>query len=523
MQATCHTLRRACVLNPAHPHLRRSLSQLASAPVGRLLEWKPQEEVKDVVVHGYVRSVRHMKSQTFISLGDGSSLVPLQALVPSDLSESLTVGAAVQLKGSWVSSPAAGQSHELRVEEVDILGPSDAKTFPIQKKYQTAEYLRTLPHLRSRTPFNALLLRLRSEAIASLTQFFTSRQFTQTHPPILTSSDCEGAGEVFTVSPVDEQDPSDAEEGNGFFFRSPKYLTVSTQLHLEALAQSVGNVWTLSPTFRAERSDTSRHLSEFYMLEAEMSFVKDLDVIMDLAEEMLRHLSSSLFDARVGREIFSRPSHVGQDLESVDKIRQRWEGLMATEWPRLTYSEAIDLLVSRADMFDHKPRWGLGLQAEHEKYVAQHIGNGKPVFVTHYPQDIKAFYMRQTVRTVGPEDGKQRMGPTVECFDLLVPDMCEIAGGSMREHQLPKLLEAMRSRNMATPELPGAASGAATGPDVSQGGAGVLDWYIDLRRWGCPPHGGFGLGFDRLLGYLSGVQSIRDVVSFPRWFGRCDC
>lgn len=379
------------------------------------------------------------------------------------------------------------------------------KTFPIQKKYQTAEFLRTLPHLRSRTPYNAALLRLRSAAIASLTQFFATRLFTQTHPPVITSSDCEGAGEVFTVSGASE------EEAGNPFFRSPKYLTVSSQLHLEALAQSVGNVWALAPTFRAEKSDTSRHLSEFYMLEAEVSFVDDLDVVMDLAEDMLRHMGTDLFETSMVREILERSSQVGSDLEPADKVRRRWEGLMQTAWPRLTYTEAIKILEPKSDMFTHKPTWGAGLQSEHEKYIAQHVGGGKPVFVTNYPGDIKAFYMLPSAT-----DGGQP-GPTVECFDLLVPDLCEIAGGSMREHRLEQLLSAMKLHGQAVPEQDGTIN------EAEQAVAGSLDWYVDLRRWGCPPHGGFGLGFDRLLSYLSGVQSVRDVVAFPRWFGRCDC
>jgi asparaginyl-tRNA synthetase len=389
------------------------------------------------------------------------------------------------------------------------------QTFPIQKKYQTPEYLRTMPHLRPRTPVNAVLLRLRSEAIASLTQFFAGRSFTQTHPPILTSSDCEGAGEVFTVTPAN--DTSDAADNGGSqesFFRSRKYLTVSTQLHLEALAQAVGNVWTLSPVFRAEKSETSRHLSEFYMLEAEMSFVDDLGPVMDLAEDMLRSLSTSLIDSATVQDLLFRSRHSGSDLAPADEVRRRWEGLARKDWPRITYSDAVALLQQRADRFEHKPTWGAGLQSEHEKYLAEHVGGGeKPVFVTHYPRDIKAFYMRET-QPATPDVP----GATVDCFDLLVPEFCEIAGGSMRENRLEPLLEIMKRQGILKPP-------ASEGPaDPNQpSSAGGLEWYVDLRRWGCPPHGGFGIGFDRLLSYLAGVQTVRDIVSFPRWYGRCDC
>jgi asparaginyl-tRNA synthetase len=368
-----------------------------------------------------------------------------------------------------------------------------------------------MPHLRPRTPVNAVLLRLRSEAIASLTQFFAGRSFTQTHPPIITSSDCEGAGEVFTVTPTNDTPDAAASKAGGpqdHFFRSKKYLTVSTQLHLEALAQSVGNVWTLSPVFRAEKSDTSRHLSEFYMLEAEMSFVDDLGPVMDLAEDMLRSLSTNLIDSATVQDLLFRSRHSGADLAPADEVRRRWEGLMRQDWPRVTYSDAVALLQQKADRFARKPTWGAGLQSEHEKYLAEYIGGGeKPVFITNYPRDIKAFYMRETQQPAIPGVP----GATVDCFDLLVPEFCEIAGGSMREHRLDPLLEVMKRQGVLKPD--------AEGTDDSGG----LDWYVDLRRWGCPPHGGFGLGFDRLLSYLAGVQTVRDIVSFPRWHGRCDC
>jgi asparaginyl-tRNA synthetase len=366
--------------------------------------------------------------------------------------------------------------------------------------------------------------------MASLTQFFASRDFTQTHPPVITSSDCEGAGEVFTVAPANHSPDAEANES---FFRSSKYLTVSTQLHLEALAQSVGNVWTLAPTFRAEKSDTSRHLAEFYMLEAEMTFVDDMGGVMDLAEDMLRHLSTSLFDTQVAQELFTRSPHLGSDLVPAEDVKQRWEGLMQPSWPRITYTEAINTLNKKADTFDFRPVWGNGLQAEHERYIAQHVGGGKPVFVTDYPRDIKAFYMKQQPDSgvVDQAPAGSAPGPTVECFDLLVPELCEIAGGSMREHRLPNLLEAMRRHGIATPPSldttgsnPSVSSITGTGETTTEPSSdSTLDWYVDLRRWGCPPHGGFGIGFDRLLCYLSGVRTIRDVVAFPRWFGRCDC
>ncbi|KAH8843619.1 hypothetical protein MCOR27_010439 [Pyricularia oryzae] len=527
-------------------------SSASSQSVARLLEWKPTTDAQNVIVDGYVRSVRSMKTASFVSLGDGSCIAPLQAIVPVDQADGLSVGAAVRLTGSWVSSPGRGQTHELRVQEVQVVGPSDAKTFPLQKKYHTPEFLRTIPHIRHRTPFNSTLLRLRSEVIRSMSHFFFTRDFVQTHPPVVTSSDCEGAGEVFEVLPASDGQISTegVQKSTQPFFDSQKYLTVSAQLHLEALAQSVGNVWTLSPTFRAEKSDTPRHLSEFYMMEAEMSFVESMDTVMDLVEDLLRFATKELSSTKLFEDLQHRSKEGADDLTTPEEVRSRWNGLMADSWPRITYSDAIRLLESeshdRPDMFNFKPIWGHGLQAEHEKYIARVVGGGKPVFVTHYPRDLKAFYMLQSASATGKAGtsasfsaGTSRSDPeattlreTVDCFDLLVPDLCEIAGGSMREHRLQPLLGVMQSRGMV-PQVSdvGSSSLASRGDGDSDPvsnttdaqHAGALDWYVDLRRWGCPPHGGFGIGFDRLLCYLSGVQSIRDIVAFPRWYGRCDC
>ncbi|CAK7273759.1 asparaginyl-tRNA synthetase [Sporothrix epigloea] len=488
----------------------------ALTSVADFLAWTPAEAVPGVAVHGFVRSVRTMKKYTFVTLGDGSSITSLQAVVPAALvaasDAEMSNGAAVRLEGAWTPSPGAGQSHELHVSGFVVLGPSDAKTFPIQKKYHTPEFLRTLPHLRPRVPFNATLLRFRSDVVASVTRFFTERKFVQTHPPLITSSDCEGAGEVFTV--VGGASPDrDSKQASESFFRSDKYLTVSTQLHLEALSQALGNVWTLSPTFRAEESDTPRHLSEFYMLEAEVGFVDRMDAVMNLVEDLLRFVATELRGSRVYDELLSRASagHAGTDLEDPKTVNQRWAGLLSGKlWPRVTYGEALRLLQDAPVAFEHAPVWERGLMTEHERYLAHVLGGpeGTPVFITHYPRVSKAFYMlpTETQETQAREAsaGGSPGAETVDCFDLLVPEFCEIAGGSMREHRLAQLLATMQARGMAH----------------SPGG---LDWYVDLRRWGCPPHGGFGLGFDRLLCYLTGVQTIRDSVAFPRWYGRCDC
>ncbi|OBT49217.1 asparaginyl-tRNA synthetase [Pseudogymnoascus sp. WSF 3629] len=500
-----------CLRLGAHGRVQHRFHSSAPSPtasplsVAKLLATPADDGERQV--YGFVRSIRKQKTRAFAAIGDGSSLEPLQALLTPAQAESLTTGAAVHLTGQWTASPAkATQASELHVNAVDLLGASDAATYPLQKKFQTVEYLRTLPHLRARLPANALLLRLRSHAIAHLTTFFAAREFTQTHPPILTSSDCEGAGEVFGISTAAES-PSDAfasatggeaaaAAGSAAvpFFRTPKYLTVSSQLHLEALAQAVGGVWTLSPTFRAERSDTARHLSEFYMLEAEATFVSSLDAVMDLAEDMIRSVTRGLNDSTIGEEVLRGQRREGE--EGID-LEGRWKGILEGPWPRITYTQAIDALVASGETFEHVPVWGAGLQAEHERFLAREVGKGGPVFVTKYPAEIKPFYM---LPSSFPGDGEDRQ--TVDCFDLLLPDVCEVAGGSLREHSLEPLQAAMRKHGVA-----------------EEG----MEWYTDLRRWGSVPHGGFGVGFDRLLAYLGGVGNIREVVAFPRWVGRCEC
>ncbi|KYK57182.1 hypothetical protein DCS_04189 [Drechmeria coniospora] len=535
--------------------------------VADLKAWQPGVNVADVEVHGWVRSVRKSAGVRFVDITDGSSMRPVQAVVGKELSSEMRPGAAVRLKGTWFnarrppdaqttvsrgqssrapawtagtvdqqgrtaavdgsSAAKAGEAttttttttttattaaSELQVSEVEILGTSDPQTYPIQNKYQTPESLRWMPHLRPRTPLNSTLLRLRSDATALLTRFFFEEKFQQTHPPLITSSDCEGAGEAFTVKAGGADD----------FFRDAKYLTVSTQLHLEALAQALGNVWTLSPTFRAERSDTSRHLSEFYMLEAEMSFVRDMDEVMDLVQSMLNFVVRGLKGLRAANELernrvdSREPSErlAFADLADGKELERRWRGLgTASRWPRISYGEAVERLRRAGHRFDHEPAWGSGLQSEHERFLADEVGYDKerkaylPVFITQYPRAIKAFYMRQSASSPGE-------GETVDCFDLIVPSVGELAGGSMREHRLAKLEDNMRLHGL--PVGGGGGGGKAAGKDG-------MRWYLDLRRWGCPPHGGFGLGFDRLLSYLTGVPNVRDVVPFPRHHERCDC
>jgi asparaginyl-tRNA synthetase len=414
----------------------------------------------------------------------------------------LSYGTAVRLTGNWTASQGSAQSHELQVSSFEVLGANDAETSPLQPKYQTPEYLRTIPHLRARTVSNALLLHLRSQLIATLTNFFNQEGFVQTHTPIITSSDCEGAGEVFTLAANSVTIDGDGDVNREHhFFEEPKYLTVSAQLHLEALAQAVSKVWTLSPTFRAEESDTSRHLSEFYMLEAEVCFANNLDEIMDLVENMLRFATTSLWGSRVFEELLALRQNSDDKFVSAEAVQERWEGMIFTNWPRMTYTEAISNLQQAARngvRFNFPPSYEGGLQSEHERYLAAEIGKGKPVFVTDYPRAQKPFYMPPS----GSPSSDIPSTDTVACFDLLVPDLAELVGGSLRQHRLEELQQAMQEKGLS-------------GED--------LDWYQDLRRYGSVPHGGFGLGFDRLLCYLAGVSSVRDIVAFPRWYGRCDC
>ena len=343
------------------------------------------------------------------------------------------------------------------------------------------------------------------------------------YPPIITSSDCEGAGEVFTVCPKEESLPEKSNNAGsvggqgGGFFRTPKYLTVSSQLHLEAFVHEHQRVWNLSPTFRAEKSDTPRHLSEFYMLEAEVRS-KSLDELMDVVENLVREISTQVWNSQVGHELLSI-----KDLEAdkEDKqhetqsqiVKRRWQGLKKAYWPRITYTEAISLLEEAAKgdnniNFYHQPSWHSSLQLEHENYIADTVGQGSPVFVTDYPKVLKPFYMLPSEVDMPTQDDAS----TVACFDLLLPDICEVVGGSLREHRLEPLIASMQQHGLGS-GMEAAASGE---PPNS------LDWYLDLRRYGSVPHGGFGLGFDRLISYLSGVDNVKDVVPWPRHFERCE-
>ncbi|RMZ87542.1 hypothetical protein DV736_g5226, partial [Chaetothyriales sp. CBS 134916] len=437
-----------------------------------------------VTISGLVRSVRKQKHVAFAHIQDGTTYQPIQAILDPQLAGSITNGAYVELSGRWERSKGNGQAYELQVEQINNIGESNADENPIQKQSMAADYLRTIPHMRMRTPFQSLVARVRSHLIRGAADYFDglSPPAIQVHPPLITSSDCEGAGDVFTLSP---QSYNSRPESNGCsssakdadkpkqFFRERKYLTVSSQLHLEAWSAELGNVWTLSPTFRAEESDTSRHLAEFYMLEAEFRGTDGLESVTKIAEELIKSLTLDLADHPTGAELLSLYTdrkHRPGDSEFPD---------LADRWSRLTAHAFL------------------------QRWLVDNLGGGRPIIVTDYPKLQKPFYMLPSC----PDTSKETDTGTVACFDILLPHgYAEVCGGSLREHRLGHLT--------SSPSYPYLQSGESLGS---------LQWYADLRRFGSSPHGGFGLGFDRLLAYLSGAPSVRDVVGFPRYWGRADC
>ena len=376
-----------------------------------------------------------------------------------------------------------------------------------------------------------MLARLRSECDFQIASFFKARQYVRLQPPIITSSDCEGAGEVFTVSAkdascetlksIENSHTNQAEK----FFREPKYLTVSSQLHLEAFVHEHLKVWTLSPAFRAEKSDTARHLSEFYMLEAELR-TKSLQEVMDVVEDLIRSLTVSVRKSNIGDELLNI-RHVVESSQEMsmtnrtDMLQRRWQGLERRSWPRVKYDKAIEVLQEAFKdgrvTFRYQPSWKSGLQLEHEKFLAAELGQGSPIFITDYPAVVKPFYM---LPSTTEDSSIATHGATVACFDLLLPEACEVVGGSLREHRLENLLTSMHQHGLrkADPDTTFRMQSQDFPKELNS-----LDWYIDLRRFGSVPHGGFGLGFDRLLGYLAGVDNIRDIVPWPRYYGKCIC
>ena len=439
--------------------------------------------VETLLVRGWVRTRRDAKSFSFIELNDGSCLKSLQVIADSALPnyadiQRLTTGASVSVHGQLVASQGQGQKWEVRAAAVEIIGAADA-SYPLQKKGHTAEFLREIAHLRPRSNLFGCVFRVRSRLAYAIHQFFQERGFVYVHTPIITGSDCEGAGELFRVTTLDPQNPPKREDGAidcaKDFFARPTYLTVSGQLEAEAFACALSKVYTFGPTFRAENSNTSRHASEFWMIEPEMAFC-DLAGNMDVAEEFVKYL---IHDAR---------AHCTEDLELfakfVDKgLLERLDFVVNRPFQRVSYTEAVELLTKSGHPFEYPVEYGTNLQSEHERYLTeQHFKC--PVTVYNYPKEIKPFYMR-----LNADDR------TVTAMDVLVPGIGEIIGGSQREERLD-VLEANLRRHHLDPK------------DYA--------WYLDLRRYGTVPHAGFGMGFERMLMFVTGVANIRDVIPFAR-------
>ncbi len=443
-----------------------------------------------VTVMGWARTIRDMKTFAFIELNDGSCFRNLQIVLDSGLLNNYkeiagqNVGAALIVTGTVALTPGAKQPLELKAESVAVEGPSTPE-YPLQKKRHSMEYLRTIQHLRPRTNLFSAVFRVRSVAAHAIHCFFQERGFVYIHTPIITASDCEGAGEMFQVTTLDPEHPPRLEGGgvdySKDFFGRRASLTVSGQLNAENFAMAFGSVYTFGPTFRAENSNTQRHAAEFWMIEPEIAFA-DLDDDMDLAEAMIQYII---------REVMAKCPDELQFFNSfVDKgLIQRLEHVANSDFGRVSYTEAVDILKQHNDHFDYKVEWGCDLQTEHERYLTEQVFQ-KPVFVTDYPKDIKAFYMRLN------DDGK-----TVAAADCLVPGIGEIIGGSQREERIDVLEKRM----------------AQLGLDPKD-----YWWYLDLRRYGSCRHAGFGLGFERMVMYLTGVSNIRDVELHPRTVGNAE-
>ena len=435
-----------------------------------------------LTVRGWVRTKRESKSCAFLELTDGSCFRGLQVVIDAGLPSAallpqVLTGASVEVTGDLVDSPAPGQRWELQAAELRLLGIADA-SYPLQKKGHTPEFLRTIAHLRPRTNLFGNVFRVRSRMAFAIHRFFQERGFFHVHTPVITSNDCEGAGEMFRVTTLKPGSNAPASED---FFGRPTHLTVSGQLQGEAFACALGKIYTFGPTFRAENSNTARHAAEFWMIEPEIAFC-DLADDMALAEENVRYLVRSMLE-ECGEELEFFSRLVDKGLEA--RLRQTLD----KPFERLSYTDAVDLLLKSGRRFEHPVVWGEGLQTEHERYLAEEHVRG-PVTIFNYPKAIKPFYMRQN------EDGR-----TVAAMDLLVPGIGEIIGGSQREERLDVLLEAMRAHGLSEADY---------------------GWYLDLRRYGSVPHAGYGMGFERLLMFVTGVSNIRDVIPFARTPGHAE-
>jgi len=444
----------------------------------------------DILVKGWVRTKRGSKKFSFLTINDGSNMNGIQVIVDGDLENydeitKLTTGGSVAITGKLVESPG-NQKFEIQAKTVKIYGFADPEEYPIQKKNMTLEYLREYPHLRPRTNTYSAIFRIRHSISFAVHEFFNNEGFKYIHTPIITGADAEGAGEMFQVTTLDMTNVPKAKDGSvdykEDFFDKPMNLTVSGQLAVENFCASLGDVYTFGPTFRAENSNTTRHLCEFWMIEPEIAFA-DLEDDMNLAENFLQYIIN--YCLKNNRE----------DLEFLNKqyddtLIERLENVVSNKFARITYTEAIDILKKCDKKFDFKVEWGIDLQTEHERFLCEdHFS--KPTIVTDYPKAIKAFYMKENA------DGK-----TVAAMDVLCPGVGEIIGGAQREDNYEKLVARIEEDNMDPKEL---------------------QWYLDLRKFGTHPHAGFGLGFERAVLFITGMSNIRDVIPFPRTPGHADC
>jgi asparaginyl-tRNA synthetase len=449
--------------------------------IAELLNDKPLNQKTEVC--GWLKTKRDAKGFSFLEINDGSCLANLQVIVSDDLPDyektisKVTTGCSLIAKGLIKESPAKGQTIELHADSLQVIGWADPDSYPLQKKRHSFEFLRSIAHLRPRTNTLGAITRIRSSLSYAVHTFFQARGFFQIHTPVITTSDCEGAGEMFkVVTPhKDNQDPQNNSYSENDFFGRPANLTVSGQLQAEVFALSMGRVYTFGPTFRAEDSNTSRHLAEFWMVEPEMAFC-DLQDSMNIAESFLKYLVNyALNNNREDLDLFAR----FVDKKLYDKLALAMEHPFA----RISYTEAVKLLQDAEKSFDYPIQWGSDLQAEHERYLCEKIFN-KPVFVTDYPKDIKPFYMRIN------DDFK-----TVAAMDLLLPGIGEIIGGSQREERYDILVNRITELGFDKEDY---------------------RWYLDLRKYGTVPHAGFGLGFERFLQFVTSMTNIRDVIPFPR-------
>ena len=453
--------------------------------------FKNREEYlnKEISVGGWVRSNRDSKSFGFVIINDGTFFEPLQVVYHDTMENfaaiaKINVGAALIVKGMLVPTPEAKQPFEIQAEEIIIEGDS-APDYPLQKKRHTMEYLRTITHLRPRTNTFEAVFRVRSLIAYAIHKFFQERDFVYVHTPLITGSDCEGAGEMFTVTTLDLANVPMTEDGkvdfSQDFFNKNTNLTVSGQLNGETYAMAFKNIYTFGPTFRAENSNTTRHAAEFWMIEPEMAFA-DLEDDMMIAESMIKYIIRYVLE--------NAPEEMEFFNNFIDKgLIERLNHVVNSEFGHVTYTEAIELLEKNNDKFEYKVFWGCDLQTEHERYLTEEIFK-RPVFVTDYPKEIKAFYMKLNA------DGK-----TVAAMDCLVPGIGEIIGGSQREDDYDKLLQRMEELGLKKEDY---------------------DFYLDLRKYGSARHAGFGLGFERCVMYLTGMGNIRDVIPFPRTVNNCD-